>query len=122
MCSSGGEEQEEQEEHEEEGLSAVETAVLKEFLNPSYLTAQALEAIADRFDEDGSVQLQQFLKPQLAKQLSAAADQSDEVAELGQGRPPAYEAGTAVAGWEPRGPPVKQRYLAFPGVADDSIG
>lgn len=74
-------------------------------------------AVRAKFQEDGSVQLQNFLSKDWAAQVAAAVAAADEADALGRGRVPAYDAGMA-GGWQAVGPCHKQRYLRYaPGAA-----
>ena len=105
---------------------------LARFVSPAYLAPRAWEAVRRKFEEDGSVQLHGFLRPELARALALATRRADARDGLGRGggggggsersssnpRPPPsdYLVG-AREGWTAVGPPHKQRYLRFEGAA-----
>ncbi len=47
-------------------LTDEDTALLLKYLNPTYLSEDAWKSIAERFQEDGSVQLRGFLRKGIA--------------------------------------------------------
>ena len=71
------------------------------------------------FREENSVQLQDFLLPDIATRVVDALSLADEASKLGQGRIPEYTAGVEASQehdsdcckWEMVGPPHMQRYL-----------
>ena len=108
-------------------------AHLARFVSPAYLRPQAWAAVRRKFEEDGSVQLHGFLRPELARELALAAKRADDREGLGREeegkksgnnsdsrpRPPPsdYLVGAREGGWKAVGPPHKQRYLRFEGAA-----
>lgn len=90
--------------------------LLLKYINPTYLSDDNWAKVAARFEEDGSVQLQNFLEPALASRIAAAAAGADAADSLGGGRRPSYEAGVG-GGWAAVGPAHKQRYLHYSGPA-----
>ncbi|KAF5842957.1 Oxoglutarate and iron-dependent oxygenase degradation C-term-domain-containing protein [Dunaliella salina] len=95
-------------------LSDDDLSFLIRYMNPTYLSESAWSKIQGKFKEDGSVQLKGFLKKSLADRIGEAMAAEDAADKLGAGKVPAYEAGVH-GGWEPQGPPHKQRYLAYKG-------
>lgn len=138
------EEKEKEKEKKEEGESAEARALrlaslapterdlahLARFVSRAYLRPQAWAAVRRKFEEDGSVQLHGFLRPELARALAVATKRADNKDGLGRRsgeeeqdggkapRPPPsdYFVG-ARGGWTAVGPPHKQRYLRFEGAA-----
>lgn len=106
-CAAGGGEGDE--------LSDQDMALLLKFVNPVYLSDQSWSAVLPKFREDGSVQLQGFLKSSVAAKVREGLTAADERDGLGKGRVPGYEAGTR-DGWVAVGPPHKQRYLQYDGA------
>ncbi|KXZ49624.1 hypothetical protein GPECTOR_20g481 [Gonium pectorale] len=102
-------------------LSDDDLSLLVRYVNPAYLVESAWPKIRQRFEEEGSVQLQGFLKKGLAEQIVAAITAEDAADGLGNRKLPRYEAG-ARDGWEPVGPPHKQRYMRYGGAAPASNG
>ncbi|KAL4426531.1 hypothetical protein ABPG77_008389 [Micractinium sp. CCAP 211/92] len=93
-------------------LGAEELAVLGKYVNPSYLQEGNWEKVLAKFKEDGSVQLQNFLKKEWAEQVAQAVAAADAEDKLGRGQVPAYDAGIR-GGWQAVGPCHKQRYLRY---------
>ncbi|PNH00469.1 hypothetical protein TSOC_013705, partial [Tetrabaena socialis] len=93
-------------------LSDDDLALLVRWLNPVYLSEAAWPRVQARFEEDGSVQLHNFLKKGLAEQIMAGCLAEDAADGLGAKQLPRYEAGVR-DGWGPVGPPHKQRYLRY---------
>lgn len=103
-------------------------AHLARYVSAAYLRPQAWAAVRRKFEEDGSVQLHGFLRPELARALALATRAADDRDGLGRRdeneengnspRPPPsdYLVG-AREGWTAVGPPHKQRYLRFEGEA-----
>ena len=105
-------------------------AHLAAYISPAYLRPQAWAAVRHKFEEDGSVQLHGFLRPELARALAlatGAADGRDGLGRRGEERgsgggppprpPPSDYLVGAREGWTAVGPPHKQRYLHFEGEA-----
>ncbi|GFR40250.1 hypothetical protein Agub_g822 [Astrephomene gubernaculifera] len=93
-------------------LSDDDLALLVRYVNPVYLAEASWPKIRERFAEEGSVQLHNFLKRGLAEQIMAACVAEDKADKLGNKQLPAYPAGVR-DGWAPVGPPHKQRYLRY---------
>ena len=116
-------------------------AYLRCFLNPVYLTDDAVNDISDEFVNNSSIQLGDFLREDLAEKIEALAIADDTAAGLGQCKiPPSYEIGAVSTGyvsdkrkkpsksqkskigtgekddngrWTVVGPPHKRRYLLY---------
>ena len=95
-----------------EDLSASDVRYLSEWINPAYLDEAAALKIRSRFEEEGSVQLQNFLNKECAGRIMHAIKSADMADGLGDGRVPSYDAGMSTA-WRGIGPAHKQRYLRF---------
>ncbi|KAG1656705.1 hypothetical protein FOA52_006489 [Chlamydomonas sp. UWO 241] len=95
-------------------LTDDDLALLIKYVNPSYLNEDAWPKIQAKFEEDGSVQLQSFLKRTLADTILSSSLSADTADGLGSGRQPLYTAGVH-DGWSAIGPPHKQRYLRYDG-------
>lgn len=94
-------------------LSSDDRTVLEAFVNPVYLQAKSMKQINDSFLEDSSIQLNDFLKKDLADTVVATFVEADEVDKLGNKRVPSgYEVGIG-DGWTVLGPPIKQRFLSY---------
>jgi hypothetical protein len=72
-------------------------------MNPAYLKADNWGKIVAAMDADGSVQLKQFLKPQLAAAIAAAAKAQDAAEGVGGGKIPDFEAGYGPGACEGQG-------------------
>eukprot|EP00955_Chlamydomonas_euryale_P103041 365461-Chlamydomonas_euryale.AAC.7 len=81
-----------------------------------HLPTEPLQAQA-KFEEDGSVQLQSFLKTALANRILGATAAADAADGLGCGRPPASHVVGTGCGWSAVGPPHKQRFLRYTAAA-----
>eukprot|EP00045_Choanoeca_perplexa_P016310 m.218754 g.218754 ORF g.218754 m.218754 type:complete len:574 (+) comp17223_c0_seq2:97-1818(+) len=95
-------------------LSPEEMEVLSAYLNPTYLKPDSIKAMAERFQEESSIQLRNFLaaKPAQRIQIPAlGADAQDGLLEDGL---PADDVGVSAC-WQARGPAHMQRYLQFRG-------
>lgn len=87
-------------------------AQLRPWVNPQYLQPEMMSKIAERFVDESSVQLHQFLRKEVAARLLGAARLSDRDLGMGRDRLPEYQGGLREgSGWEGVGPPHKQRYL-----------
>mmetsp|Transcript_31041 Transcript_31041/g.68891 ORF Transcript_31041/g.68891 Transcript_31041/m.68891 type:complete len:719 (-) Transcript_31041:853-3009(-) len=100
-------------------LSDADLAALVRYLNPTYLSEDAWPRIHAKFAEDGSIQLQNFLKRSVAERITAALVREDLADGLGGGKVPDYRAGVR-DGWSAVGPSHKQRYLRYDGTAGTS--
>lgn len=94
--------------------------LLRRWVNDMYLRPETWAKVAETFRAENSVQLQDFLLPEVAAEVVVALEAADEREGLGRGRIPGYRAGSGpegegVAGgrWEMVGPPHMQRYLRF---------
>lgn len=87
-------------------------ALLGKWVNPTYLGEGAIRQIRQRFEAEGSILLHDFLLPAAAARVKEAALARDKADGVGGGRKPDHGVGYG-RGWEPVGPPHKQRYLRF---------
>ncbi len=102
--------------------AAAARAFLSQWINPAYLGAGAVGQIRARFAEEGSILLHDFLLPAVADSVRAAALARDKADAVGGGRkPPGHGVGFG-RGWEPVGPPHKQRYMRFTTRGGDGGG
>jgi hypothetical protein len=95
--------------------------LLRRWVNSTYLKPETWSNVAAMFREENSVQLQDFLLPEISTSVLDALGRADEVSKLGHGRVPDYRAGTEESGWEIIGPPHMQRYLRLR-QDKDSVG
>lgn len=107
-------------------LPAAVLAQLEPFINPVYLKPETWPKVASAFTEEGSVQLQRLLRPDLAERVHAAVtatDNADGFLTSSDDVPRfrGYDAGVD-EGWEPVGPAFKQRYLRYAGGAAAASG
>lgn len=101
-----------------DALTEADLSFLKLWVNPAYLRPAAWGAVRAQFEADGSVQLHRFLRPDLARRIGGLTRAADAADGLGGWRlPPSAGVGARAGGWELVGPPHKQRYLAFMGLA-----
>ena len=95
---------------------------LKKFINPAYLTAFSMQQISAKFETDSSIQLRQFLLPQIADDIKQSLKEKDDANRLGEGRAPSSYLVGSGDGWEVVGPAHKQRFCEFKGCGDDALG
>ncbi|KAI9001419.1 nuclear protein [Trametes punicea] len=96
-------------------LSEEYVSFLSEFLNPVYLQARTMKALASRFVDESSLELHSFLCAPLADKLRVGLKERDEADGLGPNRPtriPPHTAG-AEGAWQLKGPPHKWRYCTL---------
>jgi len=102
--------------NEQKGLSKEDVAILGRWIAAEYLSADQLEAVAERFVDSSYAVLKHFLRADLAERISAAladADASDGFQANVEDCPaPAYRIG-ANDGWELIGPPHLRRHLRY---------
>ena len=93
-------------------LSDEDLAYLRRFVNATYLKKDAMTAVERQFEQDSSVQLQQFLKVDVAARIKAETFVVDEEQDLLKEILPPNE--TGVGGkWQAVGPAHMQRYLRY---------
>ncbi|KAI9029406.1 Oxoglutarate and iron-dependent oxygenase degradation C-term-domain-containing protein [Hyaloraphidium curvatum] len=95
-------------------LDVEDLKYLQLFVDRTYLKERNCVQVAEKFGQDGSVQLRSFLNKEWAGKLAEATRQADADAGLGNGKAPGYEAGVG-DGWRAIGPAHKQRYLRWGG-------
>ncbi|KZT12591.1 nuclear protein [Laetiporus sulphureus 93-53] len=99
----------------DEPLSETDKSFLEEYLNPVYLQARTMKALASRFVEESSLELHELLCTPLASKLETGLRNEDAADGLGLERPhpiPPHTVGTAGA-WTIKGPPHKWRYCTL---------
>eukprot|EP00966_Prymnesium_polylepis_P071865 1668874-Prymnesium_polylepis.1 len=84
---------------------------LATLINPTYLHASTITAVRQQLEEQGAMQLSDFVNPAVAAAISHAARAADRRDGLGGGLVPSYAAGLKRKGWRAIGPPQLQRYL-----------
>lgn len=100
-------------EDEVEKLSKKELKQLAEWVNPNYLAPAALQDIREQFCANSSLQLNNFIRTDLAYKLTQAMIVADETQNVGHGKPQLdYTVGTSDA-WQLVGPPHKRRHLVY---------
>ena len=106
----------------EEKLTAAEIKELKKFMNPTYLDRRSMEDVNKQFCEHSSLQLDGFLRGDLARSILRGCLATDGAEAVGGRRPQLDHAvglsfrlddDAAGSGWRLVGPPHKQRYLRF---------
>lgn len=101
-------------------LTDADVQLLSQWVSPIYYQDNAAAAkIRSRFEDDGSVQLHDFLCNDKVDQLLPLLIGSDKESGLGCSQVPSYDAGTDTPGWEAVGPAHKQRYLRYKGTTHD---
>jgi Rps23 Pro-64 3,4-dihydroxylase Tpa1-like proline 4-hydroxylase len=94
-------------------LSKTELKELGKWINPNYLTAATMKDINEQFCANSSLQLNDFVRPDLAYALTKAVIIADETQHFGHGAPQLnYTLGTS-SHWELVGPPHKRRHLLY---------
>eukprot|EP00210_Caulerpa_lentillifera_P002467 g2365.t1 len=83
------------------GLSTEDVEYLGKWVNEIYLVQESIEKIYRSFQEEGSIQLQDFLNQELLSEISTLLPEADREDSILDG------------GWKINGPPHKQRYLKF---------
>ena len=102
------------------GPDADDLKYLARWVNPEYLNPENVLKIREKIEEDSSVQMREFLLPEIAAALRAAMRREDEAEKLGGGRVPARSAGVG-GGWAAVGPTHKQRFLRYDGVGSETL-
>ena len=105
---------EDAEDDEALGPDADDLKYLARWVNPEYLDPENVLKIREKMEEDSSVQMREFLLPEIAAALRAATRREDEAEKLGGGRVPNRAAGVG-GGWAAVGPTHKQRFLRYEG-------
>ncbi|KAJ3057144.1 hypothetical protein HK097_000072 [Rhizophlyctis rosea] len=94
------------------GLSEDDILSLKDYINPTYLNAKTLEQVSQRFLEDSSIQLVDFLSKEFVTTVQSATLSADKADNLTLHQMPPH--GTGLRGqWKVQGPPHKHRYLVL---------
>lgn len=93
-------------------LSEEDITFLQQHVNKTYLKPDVWKKIQTWFADEGSVQLQNFLKTDVADGVLDLIKKADGDDKVGRGEMPAYSAGVG-EGWELVGPSHKQRYARF---------
>eukprot|EP00049_Salpingoeca_infusionum_P026021 m.23237 g.23237 ORF g.23237 m.23237 type:complete len:575 (+) comp8466_c1_seq1:224-1948(+) len=96
-------------------LSEDSASTLSAFVNDLYLKPESISAIAKQFEENSSVQLRDFLKPELAAALTSAHRAVDKAQGLHEFVMPKDDVGESAA-WALQAPPHMQRYLKCTGA------
>ena len=97
------------------GPDADDLKYLARWVNPEYLDPENVLKIREKMEEDSSVQMREFLLPEIAAALRAATRREDEAEKLGGGRVPNRAAAGVGGGWAAVGPTHKQRFLRYEG-------
>ena len=94
-------------------LSKKELKELSAWINPNYLAPAAMKDINEQFCANSSLQLNDFIRSDVAYKLTSALITTDEAQNAGHGKPQLnYSLGTSDA-WQLVGPPHKRRHLAY---------
>jgi len=94
-------------------LSKKELKQLGAWINPNYLAPAAMKDINEQFCANSSLQLNDFIRSDVAYKLTSALITTDEAQNAGHGKPQLnYALGTTDA-WELVGPPHKRRHLVY---------
>ena len=102
------------------GPDAEDLRYLARWVNPEYLDPENVLKIREKMEEDSSVQMREFLLPEIAAALRMATRREDEAEKLGGGRVPKRSAGVG-GGWAAVGPTHKQRFLRYEGESSDAL-
>jgi hypothetical protein len=101
-------------------LSKSDMSALSEFVNPIYLHPRTMKALAQRFVEESSLELYDFLAEPLAARLDTGLREQDATDGLGPNRAtrmPPHAAGSSTA-WTIAGPPHKRRHCILAPTSD----
>ncbi|KAJ3294342.1 hypothetical protein HK104_003651 [Borealophlyctis nickersoniae] len=99
-------------EEEDVMLGEEDIKYLAEWINPQYLKPTTVDQVSERFLEDSSIQLVDFLKKDVAAQIEAATREQDERDGLHLPQMPKHGTGED-DDWKAQGPPHKWRYLSL---------
>ena len=98
-------------------LSKNDCSYLSKYISLTYLSQKAMTEIRERFEEDSSVQLRQFLNEEWIEKINAAMSHEQE-----NSPPKDYTVGICDS-WKAVGPAHKQRFLEYTGQDEGtSIG
>jgi Rps23 Pro-64 3,4-dihydroxylase Tpa1-like proline 4-hydroxylase len=105
-------------------LSAEDMCELKKYVNPTYLTTEAMTQICEQFCSDSSIQLHGFIHDAIAAPLMNKMFAVDEIDKVGNGHcPPSYQVGLhPPSSWKVVGPPHKRRHLVYECTNDAGDG
>lgn len=102
-------------------LDTSEMQFLRQYVNPTYLTAKTVDEINQTFCDQSSIQLKDFLLPDIAAVLEAEIARMDQSDQLGDGAcPRGYTVG-ADNDWRLIGPPHKRRYLQYQASSPEPV-
>lgn len=101
------------------GPDAGDLSFLSRWINPAYLDPANVSLLREKMEQDSSVQLREFLKPEIARCIRVATRREDAHDQLGNGNVPSHGAGVH-RGWRAVGPTHKQKVMVFGGDDDDS--
>ncbi len=85
-------------------------------MNPAYLHPLTLSTLQEKFTEESSIQLVNFLKEEVARSIAVALreeDQADDLGPLRTSRIPSHRHGLSTGDWEIKGPPHKHRFCVL---------
>jgi Rps23 Pro-64 3,4-dihydroxylase Tpa1-like proline 4-hydroxylase len=86
---------------------------LSKYINETYLQEDSINKINETFCEDSSIQLQNFIRPDIANKVVESTILTDRNCNLGRGKPSVdYNTGNG-NGWNIVGPPHKRRHLLY---------
>ena len=103
------------EETSSEKLSEEDLKFLSIYINETYLKAESMKEINERFEEESSVQLRHFFKQEWESKISELLQKDDEICDIGKDKPSLnYSVGVS-DDLVPVGPPHKQRFLEYIG-------
>ena len=94
------------------GPDADDLEFLARWVNPEYLDPSNVAQIREKMEEDSSVQLREFLLPELAQCIRDATRRADKNDKLGNGKVPSHSAGVR-DGWRAVGPTHKQKLMLY---------
>ena len=103
----------------EPSLEEKDMAILSRYVEKTYLNPSAASQILKRFKQDKSILLHSFLLPEHVKEIRRLTQERDVSDNVGGTHKPSYQIGFG-HGWEPVGPPHKQRYLRFTSSSSSS--
>ncbi len=100
-------------------LSEEDVKYLTPWINGVYLQPKFLDSVRERFENDSSVQLRDFLSHEAFQLLYEKCMDEDGEDGLLEPRRPGFSVGADRVGWETVGPAHMQRYLKYDGESPE---
>jgi len=94
-------------------ISTEDLEYLSKFISADYLSPSNLEQVNEKFAEDSSIQLVNFLNKDYAGALLPLLQKADERDNLADGKSTMTHGTGVLPGWRVQGSPVKQRFMVL---------